>query len=175
MIKRCFIIEPKNRLSIDKIVEHEFFSPKVIEKPLICPFSKGTVKVYQNSILFELNGHEDVMRIYNGSKRVDVFKRDNEFHCMHYTKKTLPEKYQKRLVIALNIAQEAEKKRPLVIWNTNVGKYIMFGDMSLHLLFNKTLYPVHDQPSIQKAMVQMISCVRESSDPQWPIVVGTSK
>ena len=176
LIRRCLVVEPKKRLSIDQVLDHEFFSPKKIEKPLICPFSKGNVKVFDDgSIVLELNGHDDVMRIYNDANNIDIIMKGNEYKRQHYTRNNLPSKLEKRLGIALKIAKEAQVKRPLVIWNTNVGKYVMFGDMSLHLLFNKKLYPVFDQPSIENAMIQMVKCVKESSDPQFPIVVGTSK
>ena len=50
----------------------------------------------------------------------------------------------------------------------------MHGDMSIKLLRNNMWYDVDDSLPIIKSMKDIVSIVKNSSDPQFPIIIGSA-
>lgn len=179
LISNCIKSRPESRFTIVDILNHRFFNPEPYIEPLRCPFNDGVVQICQDgNILLDMNGHSTILRILSGFQNIDIVDKSNPSRFKRYPIRALPQKYHKRYRIAVKIAEEAQSKKPLAIWNNvDGGKYIMFGDYKISFLFNGKEYSVKDSdpPWIRSTLMNVIDIVRESPQPRWPIILGTSQ
>ncbi|EAY17803.1 CAMK family protein kinase [Trichomonas vaginalis G3] len=181
LINQCLSIEPKTRPSIDKVLEHQFFNPQpeinfknpALKKDLICPFSKGTVTAKSTGeLILDLDGRDEILKILPDVS-VLVVQRDGNI-LKHFEMQNLPKKYLTRVNFAIDIVKKAQAQVPILIWHHTQGKFVMHGDMSIKLLRNNMWYDVDDSLPIIKSMKDIVSIVKNSSDPQFPIIIGSA-
>lgn len=186
LINLCLALEPKSRPSIDRVLDHKFFTMQtriysnikvnqnIRKKDLICPFSKGTVTAKTTGeLILDLSGKDEILKIIPGIS-VLVAQRDGNI-LKHYEMSNVPKKYLSRVNFAIDIVKKAENQIPIMIWHHSQGKFVMLGDMSIKLLNNNNWYDVDDNLPIIKSMRDIVQIVQNSSDPQYPIVIGSAK
>jgi len=177
LLFQCLKKDQKQRPSMKQILSHPFFSSKTNIEPLKCPLKNGHVQINDDGcIILDMYQHDTIVKV-NTNREVDIINRNNPRDFKRFSIKNLPEKFKKRCEMALKIAEESQKMRPMVIWNSYGGKYILFCDLNVSQLFNGKLYPVSADkiPHIFKAMMSIVESVKESGEPRWPAIIGSSK
>lgn len=177
LIRKLMNVDINKRPSFDEILMHPFIKgSKTKIEPKKCPFKGGCVEILDDgSILLDIFGHPTLFKIYPDTQKAEVFVRGNENGKSHtYDLHKLPQKYHKRYEMAMKIVQEAEKSKPLVIWNSEEGKFLLFYDFSLGVICRNTIKIIpegfHDE--IRSSAIAIVNAVKQSGQPRWPVIVG---
>lgn len=176
LIKKVLNKNIKERPSMATVLCHPFFSSRPKVDPYKCPFRGGFVQVEgDGSMVLDLEGHPTLFIILPGAEKVEVSTRSGS-HKKVYDVEALPAKYRGRFEFALKIVKQAQQHKPLVIWNSDSGKYVMFGNMDIGLVRGKSvlLIPENQKQELRTAMTSIVTAVKASGYAKWPVVVGTS-
>jgi serine/threonine protein kinase len=177
LIRQLLHPNQNQRPQFAQILGHPFFVEKAAVQPQRCPFKGGHVDVMKNGeIVLDIVGHPTLFRIRPGKNEIEVETRSGSQQKIYQIGK-LPAKYQSRYEFAMKIVRQAEQHRPLVIWNTPSGKYVLFGNQSLGLVRGKTVMPMpaDEKSDLRTAMLAMVATVQNSGYSAWPIVIGPGK
>ena len=176
LIKKVLNKNIKERPPMATVLGHPFFATRSEVEPHKCPFKGGFVQVEgDGSMVLDLHGHPTLFRILPGGDEVEVSTRSGS-HKKLFKAAALPAKYRSRYEFALKIVRQAEEHKPLVIWNSNSGKYVMFGNRAIGLVRGKSVLMIPDdqKEDLRTAMTSIVSAVKASGYAKWPVVVGTS-
>ncbi|OHS94925.1 CAMK family protein kinase [Tritrichomonas foetus] len=162
------------RPTYDQILKHNFFNDTSQIEPKKCPFNGGVVDLQADgTIILDVFSHPTLFRILPRNRKVEVVAkssgRSHQYDISH-----IPKKYIDRYEFALRIIREAEKSRPLVIWNSEEGKFVLFKDFSFGLIYANqvTMVPEGYHDEIRASMHAIVDVVNQSGKPRWPVIVG---
>jgi serine/threonine protein kinase len=177
LIRRLLIKDQSQRPSISALLNHPFFVEKPVVEPQRCPFRGGVVEILPNGdMVLDIAGYPTTFRILRGGQEVEVATRSGAQKKVYEISK-LPPKYRERYEFTRKIVRQAEDHKPLVIWNSDTGKYVLFGNHSLGLVRGKSVLviPEGEKTEIRNAMLTIVGAVQQSGQPSWPVVVGRPK
>ena len=174
LINRLMEKNISKRPTFDQILQHPFFKNSSTIEPKKCPFKGGTVDILDDgSIVLDIFSHPTLFKILPNEKKVEVIARASG-RSRKYDIQKLPEKYVDRYNFSMRMVREAEKARPLVIWNADEGKFILFQDYSFGLIYGNQVTKIPDgyHEDIKNAAKAIAEAVVNSNKPKWPVVVG---
>jgi serine/threonine protein kinase len=177
LIRKLLVKDQAQRPSIPAVFGHPFFVEKAAVEPKRCPFKGGVVEILTNGeIVLDITGYPTLFRILRGGEAVEVSTRSGAQKKVYPLSK-LPSKYRERYEFTQKIIRQAEEHRPLVIWNADSGKYVLFGNHSMGLVRGRSVLviPEGERVDIRTAMLEIVNAVRLSGQPSWPVIVGRSK
>ena len=177
LIKKILILNQDQRPSIQQILNHPFFSASTKVEPLHCPFSSGYVDIESNGdLILDLKKASTILRIFPDRKKVEISTRDHSKKQIYeYTQ--LPPHLQEKTKFAITMAKEGLKRKPLVIWNVDNMRYVMFADYSVGVFVGCTnsmsYLKENEQLNLRNVMKGMVDLVRSSEIPRFPVVIGS--
>jgi serine/threonine protein kinase len=177
LIKKLLVKDQSQRPSISCVFGHPFFVEKAPVEPQRCPFKGGVVEILGNGdMVLDITGYPTLFRIVRGGDEIEVATRSGSQKKVYPLTK-LPKKYRERYEFTLKIARQAEEHKPLVIWNADSGKYVLFGNHSMGLVRGKAVMVIPDgqKTEIKTAMLGIAAAVQQSGQATWPVVVGRAR
>ncbi|KAH0789750.1 CAMK family protein kinase [Histomonas meleagridis] len=172
----CRLLNKKmnERPTIADILSHPFITNSTIIEPKKCPFNGGVVEIQADgTIVLDLFEHPTLFKILSNGKQIQISTKKGNL-TKTYEINQIPQKYKERYEFTLKIVNQAERHKPLVIWNANSGKYVLFGNKSLGLIRGKKvmIIPEGHKTEIRTAMLTIVEAVMATGQPKWPVVVG---
>jgi serine/threonine protein kinase len=176
LIRKLLVREQNNRLQLPAILAHPFFRERPKVQPQKCPFNGGSVEILANGIIcLDIAGVPTILRIMGNGEDVEIATKSGSRRKM-YKVNALPPKYKERYDFALKIVKQAESHKPMVIWNADSGKYVLFGNKTMGMVVGSKVIVV-PEPQKQEIRAAMLGIMREvegSKEPRWPVTVGLS-